>query len=217
VFAKDAEPVGRGTEFENLVGCLLELLRLQHPQAVTVKRHPHIDLQNGTFTVPDFELICNFQYQIDHRLIECQDRERSSQDIAHKIRTVKALSSHNRFILVFKDHDYLSAAVRQALSADGVAYYFLFEFAVFLERLSQALMGVATPAIDADGELRAKPNALHVKSIAAKPVQAPDLAGEMARVFRESLGASATTEFNKSRSDFSPKADQAMLSSPPRR
>jgi hypothetical protein len=163
----------RGKEFEDMVAGCLNLLQSRHQKTVEVRSHPRISLQNGTIVIPDFELTCMFPHQIDRRLIECQSRNKSSQDIAHRIRTIKALSPRNRFILVFRDVDYLSAAVKQALDADGVVCYPLLEFAAFLSKLSDALTAQDAAEQAAAREARAAAKEADVaKKAAAKEAAA---------------------------------------------
>lgn len=132
----------RGANFERLVGTLLSSLQLRHPEVVKVVPQKRIHLNNGTYDIADFELTCELPHQIDHRLIECQDRKRSDRDIARKIRNIKGLSDKNRFIFVFKDEGFLTEAVRKDLESDGVVYYSLIGFASFLNQLSTTLGAV---------------------------------------------------------------------------
>lgn len=180
----------RGMEFEKLVAILLNLLRVRHPEKVRITRHPRVKLYNGTVAIPDFELVCDLPHQIDHRLIECQDRHRSSQDIAHKIRDIKSLSRKNRVVLVYREPEYLSQPVRRALDADGVVCYSLYELATFLERMGQTL----------DALVKRAPSA--------------DLAGEMAKTIKREVGESGVAKFKASQLS-SPKSDEAMLATPP--
>ncbi|HEX3555113.1 MAG TPA: hypothetical protein VIA62_17965 [Thermoanaerobaculia bacterium] len=222
----------RGKEFEDLVAGCLGLLISRHPKTVEVKHHPHLDLQNGTFVIPDFELTCTFPHQIDRRLIECQSRTKSSQDIAHRIRTIKSLSPRNRFILVFRDADYLSAAVKQALDADGVVCYPLLEFAAFLSKLSDALTAQAANEQAATKEAVAAKRVAVKQAAAAKRAAAKEAATkepprggikklpqppqlEMAKMIGQELGTAASREFMDLYRSFSQKGDQSML--PPRR
>jgi hypothetical protein len=107
----------KGKRFEDKVGSLLKALADEHPGFVRVNVQPSIDLYNGQVKRPDFELV--YLLDQEHReLIECQDRERSSQDIIDKIRAIKALSPRNRFKYVFGTR--LGKRHRAALESDGV-------------------------------------------------------------------------------------------------
>lgn len=125
--------------FESLVGQLLEKLRAEHPDTVTVCHHPTIRLHNDQVVIPDFELTYRLPFQTDHRLIECQDRGRSSQDILHKIRSVRALGSRNRFIFLYRSRQSVSDELQKCLDADGTVHYDIYEFAVVLEALGDSL------------------------------------------------------------------------------
>ena len=109
----------RGLAFEKRVQSLLLTLANDHSAFVEVTSQIEIQLLNGQVRKPDFELV----YRIDqehHELIECQSRDRSSLEIADKIKTIKALSARNRFIFVFEDYSKLSDEHRRVLEVDGV-------------------------------------------------------------------------------------------------
>jgi hypothetical protein len=138
----------RGRSFEKKVGRLLGFLQENHPTTVSYRSQPQVELHNGEKCFADFELTCTFPHIRDIRLIECQDREESSQDVQRKIRHVKSLSKHNRVLFVFKRPDYLSAAVGDSLHKDGVLTYDLLDFIDFLRRLDLVLK--ASESIVAD-------------------------------------------------------------------
>ncbi len=109
----------RGKAFESRVGALLNKVAARHPGFIEVVAQPEIVLLNSQMKRPDFELI----YRLDqehHELIECQSRDRSSPEIAEKIRQIKSLSSRNRFLFVFEDISSLSGEHRKVLEGDGV-------------------------------------------------------------------------------------------------
>lgn len=92
----------------------LDRLRIKRDLA-----QPEIVLLNAQVKKSDFELI--YRLDQEHReLIECHGRERSSSEIAEKIRQVKSLSSRNRFVFVFEDISKSSDEHRRVLEADGV-------------------------------------------------------------------------------------------------
>lgn len=132
-------------DFESLVWLLLRKLADEQPKRVSVKRHPVLSLANGQSVIPDFELTTELPHQTDHRLIECQDRLRSSQDVLHKIRSVRAISPRNRFIFLYRNRQSISNALTLALNADGVVHYDIYEFAVFLEELSGTIEKLDSP------------------------------------------------------------------------
>lgn len=113
----------KGRTFEVAIGRLLDFLATNHPDMVEVTHHPRLELHNGESVIPDYELVYDLGFQKDHRLIECQNRERSSSDIVHKIRHVKSLSGRNRFVFVYAEEDFLTKATRHSLEADGISFY----------------------------------------------------------------------------------------------
>jgi len=128
-------PNERGQAFEETIGRLLNVLQVTHPTVITVRHQPKIVLHNGEDVFPDFELKCAFPHQTDIRLIECQDRKKDSQEIQRKIRHIKSLSKYNRFLIVYRDPDYLGPSVSGTLAKDGVPTYDVLEFLDFLRRL----------------------------------------------------------------------------------
>jgi len=130
-----------GTAFEGVVADLLGLLKAEHPALVEIRHQPRLRLYNGDIVIPDFELSYAMPHQRDLRLLECQSRQKTSQDIARKIRDIKGLSSKNRFMFLYRSH--LPTSVRESLEADGVVYFSLFEFADFMRRLNDTLSAVA--------------------------------------------------------------------------
>ena len=131
----------RGSDFEKTVKKMLELL-MEHSddQAnVTVTCQPRITLQNGDLAIPDFELVYELDHQRSLLLLECQNRERWSPDIARKMRDIKRYSKYNRLIFVYKSEGFLPEVGRQSLESDGIRHYSLLEFAVFIEQLSRTL------------------------------------------------------------------------------
>lgn len=109
----------RGSSFEAAVFAQLIGLADAHPGFVEVHKQPELRLFEGRICRPDFELVYRTD-QEHHELIECQSRNRSSFDIADKIRTAKLLSSRNRFLFVFEDLPNLGGHQRSALENDGV-------------------------------------------------------------------------------------------------
>jgi hypothetical protein len=133
------EPQFRGRAFEGRVLKLLDWLKQRNPERSNFLYQPRVRLSNGEILIPDFELRYDAGYQEDRRLIECQSRDRSSQDIVHKIRHAKSLSAKNRFILVYEVEEFLREPTRLALAADGIVFYSFQQFETFIERLDVTL------------------------------------------------------------------------------
>ena len=155
----DVIRLNRGKEFEDLIFNLLSCLKKQNPGnidttpgAVEVICHPRIKLYNSEILISDYELISRTHHSVDHHLIECQDRKRSSQDIVHKIRHMKSLSSRNRFIFVYKDKGYLSDAIKNSLKSDGIISFDLDGFVIFLIKLNYSMASNAGRTIKGNNE-----------------------------------------------------------------
>jgi hypothetical protein len=117
--AKERTANRRGQEFEARIFAILDGLQKAHSGFVEINVHPEIKLLNGQVKRPDFELV--YRIEQEHReLIECQSRDRSSSEIANKIRNIKSLSARNRFVFIFEDFARLGVEHRIALESDGV-------------------------------------------------------------------------------------------------
>lgn len=128
---------GKGKDFESRVSTVLEELRQRHPALVEVLAQPHLTLNDGGEVIPDFDLKVDLTFERAGYIIECQDRRRSSAQIAHKIRHVKSLSSRNRFIFIYASS--IPAATRRVLDADGVVVMSFDEFVAYIGRLDLVL------------------------------------------------------------------------------
>ncbi len=135
---------GRGREFEEDVLLLLRALEETHPDLIEIRTQPKLELENGTEVIPDFELAYRLPHEMSRRLIECQDRQKSSHDLVRKIEYIKLHSPWNRVVFVYRDQDFLSDPVAQALEASGVLFYSLVEFAAMLVRLSKTIEAANT-------------------------------------------------------------------------
>lgn len=114
----------KGRDFEREVHDILLNLATRFPDYVKVSSQR--DFPAAVSLRPhraDFE----FEYRVGaltHRhLIECQNRNRSSHEIADKIYAVRGTSNRNRYILVYKDADYLSRPVQKRLTDMGVLQF----------------------------------------------------------------------------------------------
>lgn len=123
----------KGKDFEVRVAEVLATLCDMHPTRVRVREQPRLELNGGGFVVPDFEVQFDLLFEEGRYLIECQNRKRSSPQVAHKIRHIKGLSSRNRFIFVHAAD--IPEATRHALETDGVMVMSFEQFASFVARL----------------------------------------------------------------------------------
>jgi len=123
----------RGRSFEGKVAALLEELARANPGLVEITTQPELRLLNGQIKRPDFEIVYRLE-QEHHELIECQSRERSSAEIADKIRNIKSLSSRNRFVFVFEEPKKLRKQHKAALESDGVN---CLSFKDFVQKIKQ--------------------------------------------------------------------------------
>jgi hypothetical protein len=109
----------KGYDFEHDVESVLRDLEKKSPARVKVTA------QRDFRDVPrphraDFELEYKLGGLTHQHLIECQNRDRSSHEIADKIYAVRGTSDRNRYILVYRDSSYLSEPVAKRLKEMGV-------------------------------------------------------------------------------------------------
>lgn len=128
----------KGYDFETEVEEVLRKLVTQFPKHVQITRQPDF---NNTLRPhrPDFELRYEIGALIHHHLIECQNRQKSSQEIADKIYAIRGLSDRNRFIFIYKDNDFLTFTLKKRLDEMGVLHYDFQEFKAFILELTRQL------------------------------------------------------------------------------
>jgi hypothetical protein len=121
----------KGYAFEDEVEAALRNLESEFPERVKVTPQKQFSNASRPHSA-DFELQYRLGGLTQQHLIECQNRARSSQEIADKIYSVRGTSEINRDILVYKDGGYLSRKVEKRLKEMGVLYFdmdhFEFEF-----------------------------------------------------------------------------------------
>lgn len=128
----------RGSQFEAEVAAVFELLSLRHPKEATVMAQPHLLLYNNERAVPDFQLRLDLPFSRLHYLIECQDRQRNSLEIARKIKVIKMQSQNNMFVFVYREM--ISPNTKVSLESDGVVVMSLIEFKAFIARVDHCLL-----------------------------------------------------------------------------
>jgi len=136
----------KGKQFENRVKQALEVFESSYSKQVEITEQPRLVLHDGQSVQPDFQLEIKLHFMNLAFLIECQDRQRSRPDIAHKIKYVKISSDRNNFLFVYPDR--IPNDTRKALSADGVLHMSFQEFAVFINRLGELLKLADTLSYD---------------------------------------------------------------------
>jgi len=114
----------KGRDFERQVHDALLRIEARFPECVKVTAQSAFSTAvSGRPHRADFE----FEYKLGglthQHLIECQNRNRSSHEIADKIYAVRGTSDRNRYILVYKDAEYLSPPVQERLTRMGVLHF----------------------------------------------------------------------------------------------
>lgn len=108
-----------GYGFEQEVEAALRYLERKFPDIVKVSSQPAF-LEALRPHRADFELEYKLGGLTHQHLIECQNRNRSSHEIADKIYAVRGTSDRGRYIFVYKDSEYLSETVAKRLKEMGV-------------------------------------------------------------------------------------------------
>ncbi|MBN2487296.1 MAG: hypothetical protein JXB34_15075 [Bacteroidales bacterium] len=182
----------KGYRFEEEIGQLLFSLKEKFPLEVEVIKQPIETGYSRQFRA-DFELIYTLGGLEHHHLIECQDRDKISQNIADKIISQRNETNRNRFIFVYNNSSVLSKALLKRFNKIGVLAYSFNEFTDFLKQL------------EAD---------LALKQIGKLIVDNPELKGLFSTSFKENPKLlESSSNYNK---DYSPGQDHAMLSENPR-
>jgi hypothetical protein len=117
----------KGYDFEHDVETVLRELEKKFPERVKVtaqREFRHVPRPHRA----DFELEYKLGGLTHQHLVECQNREKSSYDIADKIYTVRGTTDRNRYILVYKDSGYLSEPVAKRLKEMAVLCFDLEQF-----------------------------------------------------------------------------------------
>lgn len=124
----------RGQKFETRVGKLLERLAKKYPEVVEVRTQP---VHNGGSRQhrPDFELKYKLGGLQHRHLIECQDRDSYSYDLADKIYAIRGTTEHNRYIFVYRDSAFVKTSQEKRLKDMGVVIFNLNNFESFIRQL----------------------------------------------------------------------------------
>jgi len=79
------DPNRRGKNFEQRVSAILEVLAMLHPYRASFVCQPTLRLIDGHKLRPDFELRIKLPHSREAQLLECQSRDRTSQQIVDKL------------------------------------------------------------------------------------------------------------------------------------
>jgi len=143
------QPIKIGLDLENAVNGILEKLRAAFPSRVVFCKQPKICLQNKETVIPDFEISIDLPHVYSKYLIECQDRQKNSKAIIHKIQYIRSKSSRNKFIFVYKDK--ISRATEISLKNEGVIVLSLVGLVEFTNRLKIILEATPPPSTGGGG------------------------------------------------------------------
>lgn len=124
----------RGQRFEAYVRKLLEDLAHKFPDVVKVRVQP-MYYESSRQHRPDFELEYKLGGLQHGHLIECQDRNSYSYDLADKIYAVRGTTERNRYIFVYNDSHFVKTPQGARLKAMGVVTLGLKDFESFIRQL----------------------------------------------------------------------------------
>lgn len=127
----------KGLALEQEVAATLWQLERRFRWRVTVHEQPRISLESGETVVPDFDLVVELPFTRLHYFIECQDRERNSKDIVHRLTYIREKQWRNTFIFVYRAS--ASQETLAALEKVGVITLDLAGFRDFVARIEATL------------------------------------------------------------------------------
>jgi hypothetical protein len=127
----------KGKRLEKEVEEELDGLFYRFSSLVSVKSHPAVTLQSGETIFPDFDFTVRLSFAKLHYFIECQDREKKSKDILHKISYVRDKQRRNTFMVIYRDG--ACGETPDALKREGVMVLSLQEFRQFVRRMASTL------------------------------------------------------------------------------
>jgi hypothetical protein len=132
-----------GSLFEEMVYDLFFPIQREYPYRFRITKHPRLILQTGEMVIPDFEIEIDLPHLNTKHLIECQDRNKNSKAILHKIQHIRSKSNRNKFIFVYRKS--ASGETLKSLSLEGVLV-FSFEQLVQFAQQVELIIGATKPA-----------------------------------------------------------------------
>lgn len=132
----------KGRAFEARIQAVLQALAHKHVATVFLSQHPAVVLQNEEIVHPDFHLIVELPYERSHYFIECQDRNKFSKYILHKIQHVRAKQALKTFIFVYPTD--IPAEVSRAMQVEGVMLFPVKDFEEFIAGIDASLAAMGS-------------------------------------------------------------------------
>src|ERR1051326_6846458 len=148
---------GKGKTFESAVEALLKEAKRESRGTMTYAVRPKLRLQNGERVIPDFRVRIELPHKQQQILIECQNRNRSSKSVLHKIQHIRAKSNAHTFFFVHARK--IGTELARAFEAEGIEHCSLAELRRFLQeesRYTSAIKIAVTPLRSARPELRVR-------------------------------------------------------------
>lgn len=137
------EAHSKGLALEDEVGQIIWPLVHRFYPRVSCLRQPRVPLQSGEAVVPDFDLKVELPFATLHYFIECQDRDKNSKDILHKVAYIRSKQWRNTFIFVYRD--YASPGTLAALKTEGIMALDLEGLRKFVAGLEETLGATLPP------------------------------------------------------------------------
>jgi hypothetical protein len=197
----------RGQRFESIVRAILEGLAARFPKTVRIRSQELHDSAPRRHR-PDFELEYELGGLCHQHLIECQDRDTYSYDIADKIYSVRGGTSRNRYIFIYNKPDFAGSFQEKRLRDMGVLVFNLQGFEKFLGQLEAdiALRELGLRVLDNT------PANVHPKISSPPARSARTLRGKRASAARISELMESASKYNPNRNS---PVDHSMLPSLP--
>lgn len=120
----------KGAMFERLVQEILEDAKSQSDGRLTYKSKQKLKLQSGEVVIPDFSIKIEKPHEVRHFQIECQNRDRSTKEVLHKIHYVRTKHHAKTFIFVYARK--LGAELEKGFRREGVLAHNLKQFREYI-------------------------------------------------------------------------------------
>ena len=128
--AKKSDNALKGSSFEDLVRKVLEEGRQLSGGRLTYRSKPKLKLQNSEIVIPDFVVKTVSPHEERNFYIECQNRQRSTKSILHKIQHVRSKHKAKTFFYVYAKT--LGSELARAFESESIPSHSLAEFRFFI-------------------------------------------------------------------------------------
>jgi hypothetical protein len=124
----------KGSGFENSVREILDEGCQCSGGRLTYKSKPKLMLQNREIVIPDFVVQTVSSHEKRHFYIECQNRQRSTKSILHKIQHIRSKHIAKTFIYVYRKN--LGSELKRAFESESIVAHNLAQFRYYIQEMA---------------------------------------------------------------------------------